>query len=64
MLTGIGAFQRVIGYVLMIGVATFLILAWILTSPLMRWGVFLGDRYRKRFVSDAAEPRFGARMPK
>jgi hypothetical protein len=31
------------------GLAMFLILAWILTEPLLRWGVHLSDSYGMRF---------------
>jgi hypothetical protein len=47
-----GAFQRGAGYALTLAVAAFLIVAWILTAPFIRWGVSLGDYYRKRFHSE------------
>jgi hypothetical protein len=37
-----------IGNVVTVGVAVFLILAWILMSPLLRFGTYLGDLYRTR----------------
>ena len=40
---------RAIAYVLTIGLAAFLILAWILTDPLLHWGVYLSDLIRMRF---------------
>jgi len=49
MSTGAGAFLKGVGYALTAMVAVCLIIAWILTSPLFRWGVFLSDCYRKRF---------------
>jgi hypothetical protein len=38
------------GYFLTIGLVMLLILAWILTEPLLRWCVHLSDLYRIRFV--------------
>jgi hypothetical protein len=52
MLAGIGAFQRVIGYVLTAGVVACLILAWMMTAPLLRCGVYLSDLYRRRIQSE------------
>ena len=37
------------GYIVTAGLVLFLILAWILTAPLFRRGVYLGDLYRIRF---------------
>lgn len=64
MLTGIGAFQRILSYLLTAGVVVCLLLAWIMTEPLLRCGVYLGDLYRKRFQAESGNSRAGARMPK
>jgi hypothetical protein len=54
MLTGPETFQKGVGYVLTGALAACLILAWILTAPLFRWGVALSDYYRKRFQSEVS----------
>ena len=40
---------RATGYVATVGLAAFLILVWILTEPLLHWGVYLSDFIRMRF---------------
>lgn len=40
---------RASGYVVTVGLVACLILAWILTAPLLRCGVYLSDAYRKQF---------------
>lgn len=40
---------RALECVLTVGLGAFLILAWIVTSPLLRLGVYLGDLRRTRF---------------
>ena len=40
---------RAIGYIVTFGLAACLILAWILSAPLIRCGVYLSDRYHARF---------------
>jgi hypothetical protein len=52
MLSGAETFQKSVGYMLTAALATCLILAWILTAPLLRWGVAMSDYYRKRFHSE------------
>jgi hypothetical protein len=52
MLSGAETLQKGVGYILTAALAACLILAWILTAPLLRWGVALSDYYRKRFHSE------------
>jgi hypothetical protein len=49
MITGAETLQKSVGYVLTVALAACLILAWVLTAPLLRWGVALSDYYRKWF---------------
>jgi len=49
---------RAIGYIVTIGLAACLILAWVLTAPLIRCGVYLSDRYHARF-----EPKMQGSAP-
>ena len=44
-----GTLQRGLGYVLTVTVAACLILAWLLTSPLIRWAICATDFYHNRF---------------
>ena len=53
MLISIGAMQKGVGYILTVAVAVCLIVAWILTAPLLRWGVWWGDFFRRHFHSGA-----------
>jgi len=39
---------QVVGYLTTVGLAAFLILAWILTAPFFRCGVYLSDLYHAR----------------
>jgi hypothetical protein len=48
MTPGADTIQKGVGYTLTFAVAACLILAWVLTAPLLRWGVLLTDYYRQR----------------
>jgi hypothetical protein len=39
---------QIVGYLATIGLVAFLVLAWILTAPFMRCGVYLSDLYHTR----------------
>jgi hypothetical protein len=48
---GTETFQKGVSIALTMLLAAFLVLAWVVTAPLVQWCVMLSDYYRERFRS-------------
>jgi len=56
--------QKVVGYVLTIGLVVCLLVAWLVVTPLLRSCVWLSDVCHRRSISKGGTSKLGVRMPR